>query len=524
MDPTIVIVGAGHNGLTAAFYLARAGLQPIVLEARDVVGGGAVTEEIAPGYRCATLAHTIGPLRASIVSDMQLERRGVEFVRPDPRVIALAPDGVALPLSADVGRTAVAIDKLSGSDAAKYPEFCAVLARLGAFLAPLMEATPPSMTDPVAGDLWDLLKTGRRFRRLGRADLFRLLRWMPMAVADLVGEWFSTDLLQAMIAARGIAGAAMGPWSGGTGAVLLFNAAVDPAPGGSSISVRGGPGVLSAAMADAAREAGAEIRTGSPVTRVLVRDGRAAGVRLDNGREVPARAVVSSVDPKRTLLGLVDPGDLQPVFSTKIRNFRCRGVVAKVNLALSALPAFRGVTSPADLAARLHIGPSIDYLERAFDASKYGNISPAPYLDVTIPSLHDPSLAPPGHHVMSVCMQYAPFKLSAGLSWEGQRTTLARVVMDTLEQYAPGIQRLVVQQHAITPADLEDRYGFTAGDVLHGEPSLDQLYAMRPILGWAQYRTPVDGLFLCGAGTHPGGGITGGPGQNAAREIVKSLR
>lgn len=523
MTPTIVI-GAGPNGLVAAFYLARAGLRPLVLEARETVGGGAITEDIAPGYRCATLAHAVGPLRPSIVSDMQLERRGVEFVRPDPRVIALAPDGPALPFYTDTARTAAAIRHLSDADGAAYPEFSATLARLGAFLVPILESTPPSLTEPAAGALWDLLTTGRRFRRLGRADGFRLLRWMPMAVGDLVGEWFSTDILQATIAARGIAGAAMGPWSGGTGAVLLLNAAADPVPGGSSVGVRGGPGVLTAAMADAAREAGAEIRTRSAVARIVVRDGRAAGVLLDNGQEITGRAVISGADPKRTLLTLVDPGDLDPAFLTKIRNYRCPGVVAKVNLALSALPAFRGLATAGELNARLHIGPGLDYLERAFDASKYGGISPAPYLDVTIPSLHEPSLAPPGHHVLSVYVQYAPYRLAPNSSWDTERATLGRVVLETLEQYAPGIRGLVVHEQVITPADLEQTYGFTGGHILHGEPSLDQLYAMRPVLGWARYETPIEGLFLCGAGTHPGGGITGGPGQNAARHIAKRVR
>jgi phytoene dehydrogenase-like protein len=391
-------------------------------------------------------------------------------------------------------------------------------------VAPLLESTPPDLTDPAAGELWNLLKTGRRFRHLGRTDGFTLLRWTPMAVADLVAEWFSTDLLQAAVASRGIAGTAMGPWSGGTGAVLLLNAAHDPLPAGSAVTVRGGPGTLSSAMADAAREAGAEIRTSSPVARVIVRDGRASGVVLGSGEEIAARAVVSGADPRRTLLDLVDPGELEPAFLVKIRNYRCPGVVAKVNLAVSALPAFSGVTSPADLGGRLHIGPDIDYLERAFDASKYGRISPAPYLDVMIPSLHDPSLAPTGHHVLSVYVQYAPYRLANGLEWETQRESLARVVMDTLDRYAPGIERLVVHRQVITPVDLERTYGFTGGHVFHGEPSLDQLYATRPVLGCAQYATPIAGLFLCGAGTHPGGGITGASGQNAAREIVRTLK
>lgn len=520
----VVVIGAGHNGLTTAFYLARAGLAPLVLESRGVVGGAAVTEELAPGFEAPTLAHAIGPLRASVVQDMQLARRGVEFVHPEPALVALAPDGQSLAFSTDIGRTADAIRPLSARDAGRYPEFCATMKRLGAFLGGLLESPPPDLDSPGAGGLWDLLKTGRRFRALGRQDQFRLLRWGPMAVADLVAEWFEHDLVQAPIAARGIFGMAQGPWSAGTGAVLLLNAAADPAPGGSSVTVKGGPGMLTRAMAEAAREAGAEIRTGARVARVIARDGRVAGVMLSDGSELPARAVVSSADPRSTFLGLVDPGDLNPGFLTKARNYRARGTTAKVNLALSALPSFRGVASAADLRGRIHIGPSVDYLERAFDASKYGAISTDPYLDVSIPSLHDPALAPEARHVMSVYVQYAPYTLARGASWNSMRDTLGDTVMRTLEAYAPGIGALVQHRQIITPMDLEQTYGLSGGHTLHGELSLDQLFTMRPILGWARYRGPIAGLYMCGAGTHPGGGITAGPGQNAAREIVRDLK
>jgi phytoene dehydrogenase-like protein len=521
---SVIIVGAGPNGLTTAFYLAKAGLKPLVLERRAVVGGGAITEELAPGFRCPTLAHAIGPLRPSIVRDMRLESRGVEFISPDPRLVSLSPDGRALAFSSDVSRTVDAIRAFSEADAAKYSEFCTVLKTLGAFLAELLDTTPPSLDGPALGELWDLLKTGRRFRALGRTDSFRLLRWMPMAAADLVAEWFSNDLVQAAVAARGIFGVAQGPWSAGTGATLLLNAAVDPAPGGSSVTVTGGPGVLTRAMADAATQAGAEIRTGVSVAQVLVRDGRAAGVVLDDGREISARAVISGGDPRHTLLALVDPVELDPSFLVRMRNYRCPGTTAKVNLALSALPAFRGVGSTADLKGRVQIGPGIDYLERAFDASKYGEISPAPYLDIMLPTLHDPSLAPTGAHVMSVYVQYAPYTLAGGRTWPDATDELGRIVLRTLAEHAPDIERLVVAKQVITPRDLESTYGLTGGHILHGEPSLDQLFTMRPVLGCAQYRTPIASLYLCGAGTHPGGGITGGSGQNAAREILKDLK
>jgi phytoene dehydrogenase-like protein len=492
------------------------------LEARATPGGCVADEEFAPGFR-APLANAIGPLRASVVRDMGLAG-AVQFVHPDPRLVTLSPDGRSLALASDMSRTTEAIRAFSAKDAGSYPEFCRVLERMGGFLAPLLEMTPPDIDSPAAGEMWNLLKVGRRFRGLGKTDGFRLLRWGPMAAADLVAEWFESDLLQAAVAARGVFGTAQGPWSAGSGAVLLLNAAADPAPGGSSVTVKGGLAALAGAMADAARRAGAEIRTGARVARIIGREGRAAGVVLDNGEEIAARAVVSNADPRRTFLELVDPVELDPSFITKARNYRARGTVAKVHFALGGLPTFTGVPNPADLHGRILIAPGIDYLERAFDASKYGELPQQPYLEVTIPTLNDPALAPDGRHVMSVHVQFVPYALRSGMSWPSQRNRLAALVLDTLEPYAPGLQAMVQATQVITPLDLEQTYGLSGGQIYHGEPALDQLFTMRPILGWAQYSSPLENLFLCGSGTHPGGGITGGSGQNAAREIVKALK
>jgi len=521
MPHDVVIIGGGHNALTAAFYLAKAGKKPLVLERRPVIGGCATSEEFAPGYRSATLAHTLGPLRPAIVRDMQLERRGVKFVHPDPRLVALGADGRPLVFSNDPARTAEAIRPFSAKDAARYPEFCQALGRISDFLSDLIDMTPPSIDSPSAGELWELLKTGRKFRALGRRESFALLRYGPMAVADLVAEWFETDLLQAAVAARAIHGSAVGPWSAGTGALLLLAAAIDPMPGGSSVSAVGGPGSVTRVMADAAREAGAEIRTGVTVRQITIKDGAVSGVVLADGTAIGAPLVVSAADPKHTFLQLIDPVELEPGFTTRIRNYRMPGVVAKLNFGLRGLPAFRGLQGDPGqtLRGRVHLAPGIDYLERAFDASKYGKPSTEPYLDITFPSIPDPTMAPAGRHVMSVHMQYAPFARRAG-SWHGHESALSNIVLSALEPHAPGITALVEHEQVITPLALEETYGLTGGHIYHGELALDQLFTMRPTLGWADYATPVGGLYLCGSGTHPGNGLTGASGRNAARRIL----
>lgn len=525
----VVIVGGGHNGLVAAAFLARAGLRPLVLERRRIVGGAAVTEEIHPGFRCPTLAHSAGPLLPGIARELELARHGLEWLRPEVRVFAPSPDGRALLLHDDPARTLPSLAAFSAADAKKFPDFHLSLGRIGRVLAELFSLTPPDIDRPGAGSLWSALGVGRKFRALPRRDAYRLLRWGPMAVADLVSEWFETDLLRAAIAARGIAGMFGGPWSAGSGANLLLQAALDGHSAGPAAFPRGGIGALTEALASAARDAGAEIRTGAGVARIAVEKGAATGVVLESGEAIPARAVVSNADPRRTFLRLLDPTDLDPDFLEKVRNYRSTGVAAKVNLALSGLPSFPALASAgkdgsrAALSGRIHIGPGIDYLERSFDAAKYGDFSPEPWCEVTIPSIADPSLAPSGGHVLSVYAQYAPHRLREG-SWTERREALGDAVVRTLAAYAPDLPGKVVARRVLTPLDLEEEYGLTGGHGFHGEHSLDQLFTMRPVLGHARYRTPVAGLYLCGAGTHPGGGVTGGPGRNASREIVKDLR
>jgi phytoene dehydrogenase-like protein len=523
----IVILGGGHNALVAAFYLAKKGLKPLVLERREVVGGAAVTEEFHPGFRCSTVAHAGGPPLAAILKDMQLARHGLQKLESPVRVFAPTLEGRALTLYTDTQRSVADIQKFSAKDAASYGEFAGGLTRVGTIIEQLLLLTPPVIEKPSREDIWKLLKVGRRVRGLGKKEMMRLIRWGPMAAADFVAEFFETDVLRAAVAARGIFGAAMGPWSAGSTALLLLRAGADPYPVGNSAYPRGGMGALTAAMAAAAKQAGAEIRTGAEVRQILVKNGRVTGVALAKGEEIVAKAVVSGADPRRTFLGLLDPVHLPPSFVVKMQNYRCNGTAAKLNVALGALPTFAALQNSSDgnsaLAGRIHIGPGIDYLERAFDDSKYGEFSRAPYLDISIPSILDSSLAPAGKHVMSIYMQFAPYKLKVG-DWTQQRDALRDTVLKTISAYAPDLAQKILAVQTITPKDLETTYGLTGGHPFHGELALDQIFTMRPLLGWARYATPVAGLFLCGNGTHPGNGLTGASGHNAAREILKHSR
>jgi len=519
-----VIIGGGHNGLVTAFYLAKAGYKPLVIERRSQVGGAAITAEFHPGFRCSILAHNAGPLRPEIVRDMQLEKHGLKSIRPDVAAVSLSPDGRALTLYNDAKRSAEEIGKFSQKDASKYGEFEQSLAKVGKVIGDALALAPPNIDNPSKGDLWGMLQTGRSIRKLGKKDMYRLLRWGPMAVADLVAEYFDTELLRATIAARGIFGTFLGPWSAGSSLVLLIRAAGDAHPAGSACFAEGGMGAITQAMASAAQKAGAEIRAGVEVIEVSVGNGVARGVVLSNGEEISAKAIISNADPKRTLLKLVDPVHLSPDFVMKLQHYRMPGTVAKVNLALSGLPSFTALRGDGSaLIGRIQIGPEIDYLERAFDESKYGNFSKQPYLEVVIPSLTDPSMAPEGKHVMSIYMQYAPFKLKNG-DWESQRVALGDTVVKTLTRYAPNLPELILTHQIITPQDLEETYGLTGGHIFHGELALDQFFTMRPLLDWARYATPIENLYLCGSGTHPGAGLTGGSGANAAREILKAMK
>lgn len=519
-----IVIGAGHNGLVAAAYLGKAGRRVLVLERRDKVGGILADGEPAPGYRAPALVHTVGRLRPSVIRDLSLASHGLELLRPEVRAFAPQPDGSGLTLWGDVRRTVEELRPRSAKDAEAYPAFDRRVRTIASFLAYLNAAAPPDIETPTLADAIAGLRLGRAFRRLGPKAGRETIRVLPMPVADLVGEHLERDELKGVIASRAVQFTAMGPWTAGTAAVLLADSAgSDGGASGQTVFARGGPGKLAEALASAARTHGAEVRTSAGVARVTALDGTATGVVLDGGEEVRAGIVVSSADPKHTLLDLVDPEELGPTLVWRTSNLRLPGCTAKVNLALSGLPRFAGAADRERLAGRIVVAPGIDYLERGADAAKYGRMSDEPYLEATIPSILDPALAPEGGHVMSVIAQWAPHRLREG-SWSAERDRLGDLVLKTLEAYAPGLSDLVVGREVLTPVDIERDFGLTGGHILHGEPGLDQFFAWRPLMGYARYRMPIAGLYLCGSGAHPGGGVTGAPGANAGREILADLK
>ncbi len=525
-EPTYdaIVIGAGHNGLVTAGYLAKAGRRVVVLERREKVGGILETVEVAPGVRAPGIAHTVGRLRRSVIEHLALERHGLVLIDPPVRVFAPQPDGAALTLWADPARTAEELRVRSPHDAEAYPRFDARVRALASFLAYLYAATPPDVKSPSFADAMSGVRIGNAFRRLGRKAAREATRAMPMAIADYVAESFETDAVRGAIASRAVHYTAMGLWSAGTTAVFLGDSAGNEGgAAGQSMFAKGGPGAVADALASAAASLGAEIRTGAEVIEVLTKEHRAVGVALANGEEIYGRAVVSSADPKRTITTLLDPVVAGPELMWRAGNIRTPGVVSKVNLALSGLPAFAGADSDERLRGRIVLAPGIDYLEKAFDASKYGRSSEEPYLEATIPTLLDPTLAPEGTHVMSIIVQWTPYQLREG-DWKAERERVGDLVVKTMEQYAPGLGELVTARQVITPVDLEHEYGLTGGHPLHAEPGLDQFFAWRPLLGHARYRFGIDGLYLCGSGAHPGGGITGAPGANAARVILSDLK
>jgi len=521
----VIIIGAGVNGLVAGGLLAKQKLSVILLDQQPLPGGAAMTTALAPGYLVPTLSHSLGPINRDVVRALRLDRvAGLEFLTPDPALTTLSADGRALVFHRDDVLTAASINPISAADAGRWIEFRRSLQRVAGLVARLDRRAPPSMDAMTTRDWWRLAAVGQRARSLGRRDLARLLRWMPMSVADLTSEWFDTDVLRAAVAAHAIFGNPVGPRSAGTGAMLVGRAAADQMPVGSGVTVKGGPGAIGAALARIATGYGAQVRTDARVTRIVTRDGRAVSVVLENGDELSARVIVAAMGAKEALTRLVAPSELPPTFRERVRHIRTRGVTAKVNLALDALPPFTALGGDSvPLGSRILIAPGLDYLERAFDATKYGAMSEHPWLEVSIPSVGDPTLAPPGGHVMSIHAHFAPRHLR-GTTWSASRETLGASVMRVLESCAPLVTRHIVAREILTPEDLEARWGLSGGHIFHGESTLDQMWAARPLLGWSGYRTPIAALYLAGAGAHPGGGLTGLPGALASQVIREDLK
>ncbi len=523
-----IVVGGGHNGLVAAAYLGRAGLRTLLLEQRQTVGGAVGTSEIAPSARVPRLAHTVGRLTPAIARELQLSRHGLRLVQPAALATSVGGEGAPITLWNDPARTAAGLGAVSAADATAWESFDAEVRALASTLWRLLLMTPPDTKAANPDVLASGLKFGWRYRQLEPRHAREFTRMLPTAIADYLEDNLETDALRALVATRGLRYTAMGPHHGGTSAVMLTDSAGNAGgAAGETVYARGGPGALATALAEAARTAGVEIRTGARVVAFRDDHERIGGVALADGTELESPVVVSGLDPRTTLQALTDPETLGPELGWEVDNFRDKGVTAKVNLALADLPVFEGLEGEdgaTRLRGRLVFAPTMRYLDQAADAPKYGRVSEAPWLEATIPSLVDPLLvdgAAAGgvKHVMSVLVQSAPYALRDG-EWDTQREALADRTIETLEHAAPGIGQLVVARQVFTPVDIEAEIGTSGGHPLHLEPGLDQWFAWRPLLGYARHRMPVKGLYLAGAGAHPGGGVTGLPGRNAAAAVL----
>jgi phytoene dehydrogenase-like protein len=519
-----VVIGGGHNGLTTAAYLARAGRKVLVLERRHVLGGAAVTEEVFPGFRFSVASYVVSLLRPEIVRELDLPRHGLEILPLDGTFTPLE-DGYLWRRN-DHAATMRELRRWSPRDAEAYEEYGQLMVEMARFVKPILSIIPPDPTglDPRA--FLPLAGLARRFGQLPQAQQAAFVGLMTMSAADFLSQWFETDPLIATMAASGIIGTFLGIRSPGTAYVLLhhYMGEIDGAFRAWGIP-RGGTGGISAAIASAARAAGAEIRTDAPVAQIVVRGRRATGVALESGEEIEARVVVSSVDPKRTFLDMLERDTLDADFVDEVARYRYRGSSGKVNLALDGLPEFTSLPGAGEhLRGAISFSPSIDYMEHAYDDAKYGRFSTHPYVDIVIPTLVDPAMAPPGKHVMSCFVQYAPYKLADGASWDDQREVFGDAVVDTIAERAPNVRNLILHRQVLTPLDIERELGLTEGNIFQGELALEQLFLNRPVPGWARYRTPVANLWMCGSAVHPGGGIMGAPGRLAALEILREAR
>jgi phytoene dehydrogenase-like protein len=519
-----IIIGGGHNGLINAAYLARAGKKVIVMERRPIVGGAAVTEEIFPGFRFTEFSYVVSLLRPEIIRELELPKHGLKIL-PLPSTFSPLENGDYLALWDDHDITRREIYRHSPKDADAYDDYSRLMVRMAMAVKPLLSMIPPDPASLSLRDLVGLFKTARYAANLSEKDLYALAKLVTQSSADLLDDWFETDVFKGTKTASGIIGTFLGPRSPGTAYVLLhhYMGEIDGAFRAWGFA-KDGSGGVTASIANAARALGVEIRTDSPVKQVIVKNGRAAGVALENGDEFHARVVVSAADPKRTFLQFVEPKYFPDDFVTQIHNFRVRGSSGKLNIALSELPDFTALPGEGPLhRGAISISPSIDYIERAYDDAKYGQVSRRPYIDIIIPSMIDPDMAPPGQHVMSCFVQYVPYDVEGGWD-EAKKEAFAENVIATIEQYAPNIRRAIIGKQIITPVDIERIAGITGGNIFHGELLLHQLFFLRPAPQWADFRTPLLGYYLAASGAHPGGGVMGAAGKLSAQEILKDWK
>ncbi len=520
----VVVIGGGHNGLVNAAYRARAGKKVLVLERRHVLGGAAVTEEVFKGFKFSVCSYVVSLLRPEIIRELDLPRHGLEILPLDGTFTPM-PNGDYLWRLNDHGRTRREIARHSRLDAEAYDEYGKAMIEMAHFVKPIMSMTPPDPTTLSPKGWKNLAFLGRRFQSLNDDDKYNQVQLMTMSAVDFLDQWFETDVLKATMSASGIIGTFLGVRSPGTAYVLLhhYMGEIDGAFRSWGFA-RGGTGAISNSIADAAREAGVEIRTEAPIEKILHSNGRATGVVLKNGEEIHANVVSSSVDPRLTFMKMIGEEHLPDDFCTDLKRYKYRGSSGKVNLALSGLPNFKSMPGEgAHLRGAISISPGVDYMERAYDEAKYGRFSRRPYIDMVIPSLTDPSVAPPGKHVMSCFVQYAPYNLKEG-TWDEKREEFGNTVVDTIAEHAPNIKDLIIDRQVLTPLDLERDFGLSEGNIFQGELTLEQLFFLRPAPGWAQYRTPIKNLYMCGSATHPGGGIMGAPGRNAALHMLKDMK
>jgi len=515
-----IIIGAGHNGLVTACYLAKAGQKVLVLESRDVVGGAAATEELFPGFKMNVGADHAHLFRKEIIDELGLTSQGLNIKESSVVMHGLNPDGPPLTVHADITKTQKNLSAFSQKDSERYTAFCDALAMMADMLRATAAKVPVDPMQYTTKELLGWLPVAKKLRGLGKKDMPEFLRVLPMGAYDYLNEWFENDFVKGVLGSKAVTGSQAGPRSSGTMHTLLYmNAGVGLKGFAPPSVVEGGIGNLSNALVKKAESLGATVQTSVGVSNIIVQDGTATGVVCDSGDKYSATRVVSNADPFRTFFDLVGPEELGVKFVRDVRNIKFKGTTAKLNLALKSLPDFGEGSSQEVLAGTTIINPSLDYLERAYDETKYGRYSTNPYLSITIPSILDPSMAPDGQHVMSVNMQFAPFHLREG-NWEDERDTLANHIIDTISSYCPKIRELILHQDMATPLDLQNKLGLTGGSIFHGQMGLDQVMFMRPVAGCSNYGTPVENLYLCGAGSHPGGGLTGAPGYNAAKAIL----